>query len=380
MAKTYRKDSSIVEIKNAFQQRDHVLARIRRMYEQIGKESLSAYELEVVTRACQELFGEISTPVDRPFTLRDYVVDELSRLDDTQVAPYLFYRYRYDVFPDRKELDDYPPLIQVEPTSLCNYRCVFCYQTDPYFAHASGSMGQMSLDLFKRIVDEYQGHGQALTLASRGEPLICKDIIPMLRYASHKFLALKINTNASLLTEEISHAILEAGVNTLVFSIDAADPASYQKLRVGGKLEPVIRNIQRFKEIRHREYPNSKILTRVAGVKVPGSPPMDAMVKFWGESVDQVAFVNYNPWENVYHSAVNDIALPCSDLWRRTFIWWDGTVNPCDIDFRSTLAIGRMGESDLRGLWRSERYERLRDAHLKKKRSECSPCQRCTFV
>ena len=54
-------------------------------------------------------------------------------------------------------------------------------------------MGQMTLDLFKHIIDQAVGNVEFLSLASRGEPLICKDIVPMLEYARGKFLNLKIN-------------------------------------------------------------------------------------------------------------------------------------------------------------------------------------------
>ena len=41
-----------------------------------------------------------------------------------------------------------------------------------------------------------------VTLASRGEPLVSKDFDTMIKYTSDKFLNVKINTNASLLTEK----------------------------------------------------------------------------------------------------------------------------------------------------------------------------------
>ena len=79
--------------------------------------------------------------------------------------------------------------------------------------------------------------------------MLCPDIKEMLAYTREKFLNLKINTNASLLNERISHSILESGVKTLVFSADAADTNLYSKLRVNGKLERMLKNIKRFKEI-----------------------------------------------------------------------------------------------------------------------------------
>ena len=91
-------------------------------------------------------------------------------------------------------------------------------------------MGTMQLKTFKKIIDEIEGKVQFVTLASRGEPLVSKDINEMLKYTAGKFLNLKINTNASLLNEEKIHAILSSGVKTLVFSADAADPELYKKL------------------------------------------------------------------------------------------------------------------------------------------------------
>ena len=135
-------------------------------------------------------------------------------------------------------IDDYPPFLQIEPTYICNYRCVFCYQTDNFFnKRSNGFMGHMTLDVFKKIIDQAEGHIEFISLASRGEPLLCPDIKKMLSYTKDKFLNLKINTNASLLDEKMSYAILESGVRTLVFSADAADGALYSKLRVNGKLE-----------------------------------------------------------------------------------------------------------------------------------------------
>ena len=81
------------------------------------------------------------------------------------------------------------------------------------------------------------------------------------------------------------------------------------------------------------------------------------MVGFWGNLVDQVAFVNYNPWENSYKQVVNEITTPCSDLWRRMFVWWDGTVNPCDVDYKSTLAVGSIKTGTIESIWQNERCD-----------------------
>jgi len=378
----YEKHNSLVEIRHHASLAG-VRARVESVLAKLVELDLTDYAKMILRDACEELLGCTSAHGGHlPFNLQTYVIEEMNRLADAELPRYLFYRYRYDTFPQRRRLDRYPPCIQIEPTSTCNYRCVFCYQIDDDFTRKnSGHMGFMSLDTFRRIVDQAVGHCEAVTLASRGEPLICPRIEEMLRYAGEgKFLALKINTNAWFLSEAKSHAILQADVNTVVFSADAASEPQYSQLRVGGNLRRVVENIKQFRDIREKHYPRSRTITRISGVRVPGTPDLDEMEEFWGDLVDQVAFVRYNPWENTYERPVNDIAAPCSDLWRRMFIWWDGTVNPCDVDYKSTLAVGNAMRQGLDDLWLSDAYMELRNRHSDGQRSNCSPCNRCTVV
>ena len=58
----------------------------------------------------------------------------------------------------------------------------------------------------------------------------------------------------------------------------------------------------------------------------------------------------------------------------------NGRVNPCDVDFKSALAVGNAREKSLAELWRSESYERLRALHLAKQRAKAFPCNRCTVI
>ncbi len=101
------------------------------------------------------------------------------------------------------------------------------------------------------------------------------------------------------------------------------------------------------------------------------------MNNFWSEYVDQIAFVDYNPWENSYEKPANDINQPCSDLWRRMFIWWDGKVNPCDVDYKSKLSVGNIRDYNISEIWKNEKYQFLRLEHLNKNRQQIKPCASC---
>ena len=379
----YKKHDSFFALKFKKQKKiNHIIDRINKTSKDTSIiEKLSPEHKKLLKKAIQDLLDNSAPSSKIKFNLKSNVIAEIITLADSDLPRYLVHRYRYEIFPQTKTVDNFPPYLQIEPTSICNYRCVFCFETDKTFTNKkNGYMGQMKLDLFKKVIDQAEGNIEFISVASRGEPLACPDIVKMLEYTIGKFLNLKLNTNASLLDEKKCHAILSGGVKTIVFSADAATEPLYSKLRVNGSLSKVLANIENFKKIKETKYPNNPIISRVSGVKFDDEQNFDSMEKMWGSLVDQVAFVNYNPWENSYNKPPNDIIKPCSDLWRRMFVWWDGKINPCDVDYKSRLSVGHFSRNSIQELWNSEEYKLLREKHLNKKRQKISPCSSCIVI
>ncbi len=238
-------------------------------------------------------------------------------------------------------------------------------------------MGNMSLELFKDIIDEAEGHIEAVTFSSRGEPLLNENLPAMLKYCEGKFLGLKLNTNASLLTEKNIHALLSSDIQTLVFSIDSADKEAYESIRVNSNFEKLIENLELFSKIRSNNYRDSKLIVRISGVKINDEQNIDKMNTIWNRYADLIAFTNYTPWENSYDNQPNDVRPPCSELWLRMFVLWDGKINPCDFDYKSTLSRSTFEQSGISESWTSEWFQALRQKHLDKKRGRIEPCSRC---
>jgi len=375
----YNKANSILDLRTDKASIEQVLSRIKDLHTRLtnGTQTLD-WKGKIVLTACEDA---LYLSENRKFWLRDHVIEEINRLRDIDLERYFYYRFRYDVYPSEKIVDAYPPCVQIEPASVCNFRCVFCYQTDSSFSDKSaGHMGIMSLDLFKNIIDQLEGEVESITMASRGEPLIAMAFSEMLKYLSGKFLAVKVNTNASLLDERMCHTLLEADLQTLVFSVDAANELVYKKLRVNGNFKKVLKNIERFVDIKEKHYPKSNLITRISGVAYSEEQNLNEMEKFWDQLVDQVVFVDYNPWENVYKKPVNNIETPCSDLWRRLFVWWDGKINPCDVDYKSMLTPGSVQKTTISDYWQGEFFKNLRQKHLNGFRRGQKPCLGCSVV
>ena len=112
----------------------------------------------MLQKAVQDLTNNSESSSKIKFSLKSNVVAEIETVADSDLPRYLVHRYRYEIFPQTKTIDNFPPYLQIEPTSICNYRCVFCFETDETFTNKkNGHMGQMKLDLFKKIVKSVGG-------------------------------------------------------------------------------------------------------------------------------------------------------------------------------------------------------------------------------
>ncbi len=336
--------------------------------------------IETIYYSYEKLLKNIKLD-SRDMVLIQHELLELDKLNPEYFPRYLIYRYKYNKYSELKILDDYPPCIQIEPTSICNFRCVMCYQIDKSFSSKSnGFMGYMNFDIFKKVIDEVEGNLEAVTFASRGEPTLSKDLEKMLKYCENKFLALKLNTNASLLNEKLIHSLLSSDLQTIVFSIDEKNKENYEEIRVNGKFEKILKNLELFNKIRNTHYKKDKKIVRITGVKINKKQNLEEMKNQWKDFADIIAFTNYSPWESSYENKINDIITACSELFQRIFVWWDGKVNPCDYDYKSILSKWNVKQKTIKEIWNSDYYNLIIKRHLEKQRSMIEPCKRCPIT
>lgn len=297
----------------------------------------------------------------------------------SQAAAYLVFRHKFKNFPKLHIDSVIPNHLIIEPVSACNLRCIMCYQIDESFTNDQKFMGNMSLELFKKIIDDAHEIGvKAITLTGRGEPTLHPQLGEMLEHCSGKFYELKMNTNATLLNEKLIHKILKSGITDIVFSVDSHEKKQYESIRVLGIFERVVENVKLFKKIKE-SYPNSKCSTRISGILVNDEQNADEIKKFWEPYVDNVVLYNAQQRWDTYNNPT-DIAgkNPCDYLWGEMNVWYDGTCNPCDVDYKSLLSVGSMVNNNILEIWNGEKYSNLRNLHKNGKRNTCYPCDRCS--
>jgi radical SAM protein with 4Fe4S-binding SPASM domain len=303
----------------------------------------------------------------------------LKNNEESKWANYLIFRYKFINFPKDRVVSEFPNHLIIEPVSACNLRCVMCFQIDETFSNNQEYMGMMDLDLFKKIIDDaYEIGIQAITLTGRGEPTLHPKIGEMLKYCSGKFFELKMNTNATKLTEKLIHEILASDITDLVFSVDSYQKQKYESIRVGGIFENIFKNIKTFYEIKKSEYPKSKCATRISGVKVEKNMDENKFKEFWKPYVEHVVLVEFDQKWDTYNNSKEDAGKgPCNYLWGEMNVWYDGFCNPCDVDYKSKLKMGSLLKNKISEVWKNKEYEELRNLHLTNSRQKCSPCDQC---
>ncbi len=371
-----RKNPLLLETKSI----DEIISnQIKKKYDQ-KKNEISVKDKEIVLKIIESYDKRINNKSlnKDEYVLAKQEINEFLNLENKNILRYIVYRYKYNIHPRLKVLEEYPPNIQIEPTSMCNLRCIMCYQSDKSFSSKSaGFMGFMKLDLLKKVIDEIEGNIEAVTFASRGEPSLHSQLNEFLKYCEGKFLALKLNTNATLLDEEKIHSYLSSDLQTLVLSIDEKNKENYEKIRVNAKFEKIMKNLDLLKNIREKKYKNSKVKIRISGVKINTNQNIEEMNQFYKEFADEIILVNYAPWESAYDNEINDITTECSELYRRMFVWQDGKVNPCDYDYKSILSKWNANDHSIKSIWNSEYYNEIRNIHRLKERKKIEPCNRC---
>jgi MoaA/NifB/PqqE/SkfB family radical SAM enzyme len=126
-------------------------------------------------------------------------------------------------------------LLQVEPTTRCNFTCGFC-------VGRGLDQSDLSLDDYGRALEQFP-ELERVELHGEGEPTLHPRLAEMARLARESGASVSTITNGSLLTRERADAILAAGIDALFVSIESAEPGDFQAIR-GGKLSRVVEGIR----------------------------------------------------------------------------------------------------------------------------------------
>ena len=142
-----------------------------------------------------------------------------------------------------------PPLskLYIEPTTLCNLQCRTCIRNS-----WDEPIGSMDMTVYRKLLSDLKDVKTLSTIAfwGIGEPLAHPEIVNMVALAHEMGLKTEIITNGHLLCREMAKGFIQAGLDTLVVSVDGTTPSSYEAIRLGGNLLCVEDNIREMNMLR----------------------------------------------------------------------------------------------------------------------------------
>ena len=311
------------------------------------------------------------TEIDPTFHL------ELSKYEE-QSAKYKDYRRRWNENPKNFIVDDFPIHVDLETTTSCNLKCFMCFQSfDP------PKPLKMEFELFKKIIDEGVKKGVcSIKTQYRGEPLLDRRMPDMVRYAKERgIMEIMFNTNATLLSEGTSKALIDAGLDKIICSVDGYTKEVYENVRIGAHFETVLENIETLQNLKE-SMECKKPIIRVQMVDTPTNHhQIDGYIKFWGQIVEQVAVEDMLDWEAEDEDSTPLEDWSCAQLWQRLLVLADGDVLPCCRAMKGgtekLFTLGNAHETSLEELWNGEELNRLRSLHRKGRSHEIKMCRAC---
>src|SRR6202045_1622581 len=154
-------------------------------------------------------------------------------------------RYFESVDAERSEEAKRPPVcLYLETTNRCNLLCTTCPRTYEELEPPA----DMSWALFTRIVDQLPDIQRA-GLHGGGEPMLVKNLPKMVRYLKDRGAYVLFNTNGTLLNEKNGRALIDAGLDELRASLDAANAKSFLAVRGKDYFGRILRNVRAFRKL-----------------------------------------------------------------------------------------------------------------------------------
>jgi len=276
-------------------------------------------------------------------------------------------------FSPKKEVAAYPKTVIIETTNSCNLRCKMCHVWGEGVTKKR-PVGFMKEEIWEKAFEELSQWDEHVSVAlhGAGEPMLHKDLLKILSFASSKKnLSVGFLSNGTLWTRDFTKAILDTAVAWVGFSVDGADSEKYRKYR-GSDLRKVEETIEYLAASRKNSRP-SIFLNMVA------LPDLDSeqYIARWIDTVDEIKISKYRPVGHRDFLTRKRKRIPCYLLNEMLVVTWEGQAVLCCEDIWAENITGAFPRQSLKEIWHSPEFNRIRTLHNKGDFSAIPICATC---
>lgn len=271
--------------------------------------------------------------------------------------------------------------VSFDVCTYCNHKCTFCSNSD-----SRTIKDQTTLDDFKKVMQNVADSVEIteLGLSAKGEVLVNKDFEAIVESSKKDFKIpyVYFSTNGALLTKEKAIKLLDAGIDSIKFSINAIDSQTYKSVHLVDDFDVVIQNFRDLLELKKESYPKLKIfLSSVIDID------KDTLVKKFEEIlgdntilIDGVSVytITYTPkFADQTLKAQGVVTKKCPIPFNELYINSNGTLGLCCKDYFDEINFGSLKENNFLDIYNSDEFVKVRDMHKKSEFPDNHLCKNC---
>ncbi len=277
----------------------------------------------------------------------------------------------------------FPKNMLVELTNACNHKCVFCTNRK-----MTRPIGHIEEPLLHRLLGEAFSLGvREVGFYTTGEPFASPKLAHYVAEAKTLgFTYIYITTNGALATPQRAKAVIDAGLDSIKFSINAGTPESYARIHGRDDFQTVLDNLAFVSEYRKTLHRPFKIYVSYVVTRQTQNEQA-TLEELVGPFVDDILFFNVGNQGGLMFEVNLGMAVegseltrhpPCPMLFNRIHITQEGYLSACCVDYQDYLVVADLNETSLAEAWHSAAFIELRRKHIENS-LERTVCYNCLF-
>jgi len=285
-----------------------------------------------------------------------------------------------------------PYTVLIEVSRLCNLRCGFCPQSDrKKFTFFNNNL--MSVADFEKITVQMKEFPQKIKkvyMHGMGESMMNQCLPDMIQLLKQKCLceSIDLTTNGTLLSNEMSKRLLDAGLDHLHISIEALSADGYKNIAGADNFDfdSFVENIRYFFSMKE----NCRLTIKIADLSIKTDADKELFFETFSPLCDEIFIENIFPiWpgfelpfscqtnkKGQYGQSITEKNV-CPQIFTNLSVKCNGDISPCSMDWNNKICLGNIHQNSLFEAWNSAELKALRFEHLQNGRHTVSLCSEC---
>lgn len=246
----------------------------------------------------------------------------------------------------------------------------------------SRDVGNMSIELYRRIIKQISEYQNYVALHHFGESLVYKELPEAVMIAREHGVETGLSCNPPNLHPALGARLLDAGISNLVLSLDSLDASVYQDIRgKAARFDRADTNIREFLRLRNQKEIPVSVTLQMINLDC-NQEEADEFLNYCQEvGVDRGVVIRLGRWDfdDAFLEELGEYSSPgydgyCSRPSESVVVLWDGRVVPCCHDYDGEIVLGDLKKSELEEIWNSVSARSFRNSGF-----DNSLCQKCAF-